>query len=201
MSEESKDSSVKIFLVSQEEERFEVPRDVALMSQLVTTMLECMEDGENSIDIPLSNIRSSILVKIIEFLTYHVNLPMEDVEKPIKSINMIENVKDPWDASFVDLTQDVLFELIAGANYIDNKALLDLTCAKAATMIKDKDVSEVRKFFNMPEPEPSDDEEETVMATEEAIEVETTGATGEVSTSGAIEVEEDEYEDDEIEIE
>ncbi len=98
-------------------------------------------------------------------MTYHVdNLPKE-IEKPLKSANMTE-VVPKWDADFVDVDQELLFELILvchttppphheisphsphravlllcvcvvqAANYMDIKPLLDLTCAKVASMIK-----------------------------------------------------------------
>jgi hypothetical protein len=41
-----------------------------------------------------------------------------------------------WDAKFVEVEQEMLFELILAANYMDIKSLLDLTCAKVASMIK-----------------------------------------------------------------
>ena len=41
-----------------------------------------------------------------------------------------------WDAKFVDVEQELLFELILAANYMDIKPLLDLTCATVASMIK-----------------------------------------------------------------
>ena len=36
----------------------------------------------------------------------------------------------------MDVPQEMLFELILAANYMDIKSLLDLSCAKVASMIK-----------------------------------------------------------------
>ena len=50
---------------------------------------------------------------------------------------------------FVDVDQEVLFELILAANYMDVKALLDLCCAKVASMMKGKTAEQIRKTFNI----------------------------------------------------
>jgi len=54
-----------------------------------------------------------------------------------------------WDSEYVNIEQEVLFELILAANYLDIKSLLDLTCAKVASMIKGKTTEEIRKQFNI----------------------------------------------------
>ena len=46
----------------------------------------------------------------------------------------------PWYADFVEVEQETLFELVLAANYLDIKQLLELTCAKVASMIKGKSV-------------------------------------------------------------
>merc|ERR1712166_15083 len=50
---------------------------------------------------------------------------------------------------YVEIEQEILFELILAANYLDIKPLLDLTCAKVASMIKGKTPEEIRKQFNI----------------------------------------------------
>lgn len=73
---------------------------------------------------------------------------MQEIEKPLKSANMSEVVSE-WDAAFVEVDQELLFELILAANYMDIKSLLDLTCAKVASMIKGKTPEEIRETFNI----------------------------------------------------
>ena len=47
---------------------------------------------------------------------------------------------DPWYADYVNIEQEILFELIMAANYLDIKPLLELSCAKVASMIKNKSI-------------------------------------------------------------
>lgn len=80
------------------------------------------------------------------------------LEQPLKSANLAEVVPE-WDANFVEIEQELLFELILvrarfadtnrahtlnqAANYMDIKSLLDLTCAKIASMIKGEHAAQV----------------------------------------------------------
>jgi S-phase kinase-associated protein 1 len=58
-------------------------------------------------------------------------------------------VVQPWYSNFISVEQEVLFELILAANYMDIKPLLDLTCATVASLIKGKTPEEIRKQFNI----------------------------------------------------
>jgi hypothetical protein len=93
-------------------------------------------------------VKSQILAKVLEFCKHYNEEPMNEIEKPLKSANMGEVVQE-WYATYVDVEQEVLFELILAANYMDIKPLLDLTCATVASMIKGKTPEEIRKTFNI----------------------------------------------------
>ena len=68
----------KVVLVSSEGDKFQVETKVAAMSELVKTMLK-EEDDEDSGDeddeqsIPLPNVKSTVLAKVVEFCIYHTN--------------------------------------------------------------------------------------------------------------------------------
>lgn len=134
-----------VSLVSQEGDKFDVEREVAEMSELVKTMID---DGESDQEIPLPNVKSNVLGKVIEYCRHHHNNLPAEIEKPLKSATLSDVVSE-WDASFVEVEQELLFELILAANYMDIKHLLDLTCAKVASMIKGKTPEEIRKTFNI----------------------------------------------------
>ena len=52
-----------------------------------------------------------------------------------------------WYANFADVEQEVLFDLINAAKYIDIKPLYDLTCATVGSMIMGKSPEEIRRIF------------------------------------------------------
>mmetsp|Transcript_17833 Transcript_17833/g.38219 ORF Transcript_17833/g.38219 Transcript_17833/m.38219 type:complete len:163 (-) Transcript_17833:301-789(-) len=136
----------KLTLKSSQGEIFEVDLEVACMSTLIKNMVE---DSGNDEEIPLPNVKTPILSKIIDYCKYHKEVPAEDIQKPLKSNNLVECGVSEWDAEYVNIEQEVLFELILAANYLDIKSLLDLTCAKVASMIKGKNTEEIRKQFNI----------------------------------------------------
>lgn len=70
-----------VHLVSQEGESFEVQLETAKMSELVKTMIDEEQDEEEAQEIPLPNVKSAILAKVIEFIQRHIVEPMTDIEK------------------------------------------------------------------------------------------------------------------------
>ncbi|CAL1275363.1 unnamed protein product [Larinioides sclopetarius] len=94
-----------------------------------------MDDDEQEV-VPLPNVNSAILKKVIQWATYHID------EKRTDDISS-------WDADFLKVDQGTLFELILAANYLDIKGLLDVTCKTVANMIKGKTPEEIRKTFNI----------------------------------------------------
>lgn len=68
--------------------------------------------------------------------------------QPLRSNNMKDIVPE-WDAAYVDIDQEQLFELLLAANYLDIAPLLNLVSAKVATLIKGKTAEEIRRTFNI----------------------------------------------------
>jgi S-phase kinase-associated protein 1 len=116
------------------------------------TMLEDLGIDENNSEeevVPLPNVNSAILRKVIQFCTYHKDDPTppstDDDENKEKRTDDITS----WDADFLKVDQGTLFELILAANYLDIRSLLDVTCKTVANMIKGKTPDEIRKTFNI----------------------------------------------------
>jgi S-phase kinase-associated protein 1 len=145
--------SEKVKLRSSDDEMFEVDKEVADKSQMIRNMIE---DTGTDNPIPLPNVTSKILAKVIEYCKYHVESAKTDGDKPVVS----EEDKKQWDTEFVKVDQATLFELILAANYLNIKELLDLTCLTVANMIKGKTPEEIRKTFNIKNDFTPEEEEE-----------------------------------------
>jgi len=126
---------------------YEVPISVAKMSKLVETTMD-EESDEDIQEIPLPNVKATVLAKVIEYCVHFQSEEMKPIETPLKSA-LIEEVVQKWYADFVKVDQVLLFELVTAANFMDIKPLLDLTCFAVAVMIKGKSAEEIRKIFNI----------------------------------------------------
>ncbi|KAF9432841.1 E3 ubiquitin ligase complex SCF subunit scon-3 [Entomortierella beljakovae] len=137
---------MKVILTSLDNETFTVDKEVADRSILIKNMIE--DVGETDAPIPLPNVSSPVLKKVIEYCEHHRNDPVQvqdENDDPRKRSNDIEE----WDMKFMQVDQEMLFEIILAANYLDIKPLLDVGCKTVANMIKGKTPEEIRKLFNI----------------------------------------------------
>ena len=132
-------------LLCNDGETVEVPVNVAEKSVLIKGLIE---DSGTEEEIPLPQIKKPILEKIIVFCTRMLDHQPPEIDKPLSHNDMYQ-VVDQWHADYVNLEQEELFELVMAANYLDIKPLLELSCAKVASQIKNKSVKEIRQYFNI----------------------------------------------------
>ena len=98
-----------------------------------------IDDSGIEEEIPLPNVKKAILEKVVDFCLHLRDNPPPEMEKPLKSANMTE-VTTTWYSDYINLDQETLFDMILAANYLDIKPLLDLSCAKVASLIKNKSI-------------------------------------------------------------
>jgi len=147
---DEEDESIFVNLQSKEGVIFKVKLSIAKMSKLVgTTIDDDDDDTDEEQTIPLPNVKSTVLSKVIEYCTHYKTVEaMQPVKTPLPS-SKIEEVVQKWYADFVKVDQVLLFELVTAANFMDIKPLLDLTCFAVAVLIKGKSADEIRKIFNI----------------------------------------------------
>ncbi|CBF86566.1 SCF ubiquitin ligase subunit skpA [Aspergillus foveolatus] len=134
-----------LVMTSNDGKNIEVPRDVAERSLLIKNMLEDL--GDPTEPIPIPNVSENVLSKVLEWCAHHRNDPpssADDDDSRRKTTDIEE-----WDQKFMQVDQEMLFEIILAANYLDIKPLLDIGCKTVANMIKGKSPEEIRKTFNI----------------------------------------------------
>ncbi|SCZ93555.1 BZ3500_MvSof-1268-A1-R1_Chr6-3g08736 [Microbotryum saponariae] len=157
-------STGQITLSTSDNETFKVEKDVANRSVLIKNMIEDL--GETDHPIPLPNVSSNVLKKVslrhhlddslgcctpsdvLEWCEHHkkdIDPPAEENDDTRRKMTEISD----WDQKFIQVDQEMLFEIILAANYLDIKPLLDVGCKTVANMIKGKQPEEIRKLFNI----------------------------------------------------
>ena len=132
-------------LMCKDGEVIEVDVETAKLSVLINGLIE---DGGTEDDIPINQVSKPIMKKVIEFCEHMREHAPPEIEKPLSSTDLSQ-VVDQWHADYVNVDQETLFEVVMAANYLDIKPLLELSCAKVASLIKGKSVQEIRQFFNI----------------------------------------------------
>lgn len=131
-----------IVLRSSDGETFSVEEKVAVLSHTIKNMVDDCDDTLY----PLPNVKASILAKVIEYCKRHAEAAEKAGADPAVYKNDDLNV---FDQEFVNVDQEMLYDLIMASNYLDVKGLLDLTTQRVADMIKGKTPEEIRKLFNI----------------------------------------------------
>ena len=140
------ESTIK--LVTKEGKELEITKKAAELSEVLKAAIN---DYPNEASFPLKEIDEKNGEKIVEFLTHCNGVAPAEIEKPLTS-NEMKNLTDEWSANFVDkMTIEELVNLTVAANYMGINSLLDLCCAKVASLCKDKSEEEIFKTFNINE--------------------------------------------------
>lgn len=97
----------KVHLRSSDAEIFEVDKAVAMKSLTIAAWLD--EDKEPDEFIPVPNVKSSVLAKVIEYCKHHAEEEAADTDfKP----NSDARKRDPFDEQLMNVDQETLFDLI-----------------------------------------------------------------------------------------
>ena len=135
-----------ITVLTSDSVKIEIPLHLAEYSK---TIKNTLEDGESEDAIPLPTISEKVMRKIIEFLNYLEENPEPTISKPITTGD-IHDFTEQWYADFINLDDhQFVFDIITASNFLDLKSLLDLGCAKIATLLKVREAPEIRELFGI----------------------------------------------------
>lgn len=142
-----------VTLISSDSKQFTVPREVAEESDAIRNILA---DTSDESPVPLMNVRSEILEKVIKYCQFTVEMKAKDGEKSSKSSDEVK----AFNKEFLPTDNGQLFELILAANYLNIKSLLDITCQAVADQIRGKTPQQIRENFGIENDFTPEEEEE-----------------------------------------
>jgi len=139
----------KVTLQSNDGALIEIDHEVAARSVLIKNMMDDLgPESYATQPIPIPNVNEAVLRKVIEWCEHHRNDPPVQNEEESDSRKKTTDIEE-WDQKFMQVDQEMLFEIILASNYLDIKPLLDVGCKTVANMIKGKSPEEIRKTFNI----------------------------------------------------
>lgn len=75
-----------VIVISSDDESFEIPMSIALMSNLIKTTVQ-EDSSDETQTVPLPNVNAVTLTKVIEFCKLYKENPMLEIEKVRKYIS------------------------------------------------------------------------------------------------------------------
>jgi len=111
------------------------------------------DDNEIENEFPCPKVSGDILQKVVDYCTHYQEEPMEKIETPLQGETIEAIVKPEWYVRFCDVDREIMFQLVAAANFLNIKPLLDLTCLAVSVSIKGHSVEELREIIRHPVPD------------------------------------------------
>ena len=149
----------RIKLMTKDQKEFTVDRNVIIQSKLVKGMLEDLEVGDQCI--PLSEVESGTLEKIIEYLTHYkdaeeyIKFEFDNETADPKELQRLYkprqfNIIPDWDKEFFTAqTQEMLFSMYVASSYLDSVRLYNMLAQEFADQCDGKSVEELRAHFGI----------------------------------------------------
>ncbi|KAI1126519.1 E3 ubiquitin ligase complex SCF subunit scon-3 [Nemania abortiva] len=144
----TEDGPAKILLQSNDNHVIDVEKAVIERSVLIKNMMEDLGEAAVGQIVPIPNVTEPVLRKVIEWCEHHRHDPPSTNDDETDNRKKTTDI-DEWDQKFMQVDQEMLFEIILASNYLDIKPLLDVGCKTVANMIKGKSPEEIRKTFNI----------------------------------------------------
>ena len=119
-------------------------------------------------NITFNTINFQTLKKVAEYLEHYKDSEPREIRQPLPKKEFKDCV-DMWDYDYINISNENVLEIMLAANFMDIKPLLELTCAKIASVIKGKSTKEIQDLLNI-ESDCSDDEENSSNDTDDTDE-------------------------------
>ena len=134
-----------ITLISTDNQPIKIDSKSAQRSTFLKRLLN--EENQKDKQIQLKDIKYDILKKVVEYLNYYKNKAPKEIPKPTPSENL-NSFLDDWDFEFINnINMDSTFELMNAASDLGIQSLLDLSSTKVASILKNKEIDDIRNMF------------------------------------------------------
>ncbi|KAL3613942.1 hypothetical protein CASFOL_042016 [Castilleja foliolosa] len=133
-----------VILKTSDDKLIEVEDSIIIEAQTIKNMIE---DGYADNVIPIPKVKSEVLAKVIEYCRHHAAARPSDEGDETVDKKAVEDELDKYDKKFVKIDQEMIFEIILAANYLNIKSLIDLMCDAVANKMVYLSMEEVRKMF------------------------------------------------------
>ncbi|GJN39035.1 hypothetical protein PR202_gb28129 [Eleusine coracana subsp. coracana] len=145
-----------VTLISSDNTRFEVEAAAASLSRILH--LTILDGGGGGDGIPLPNVDSATLSKVLEYCIKHAPAAANGGGAP--NATAVDRAElERFDNEFVNIDQSVLYSLIMAAHNLEIEGLQSLVAKKVANMIMGKSPMEIRRTLGFPDPTPEEQAE------------------------------------------
>jgi S-phase kinase-associated protein 1 len=169
-----------VTLLTNDNIRTRIPREVAIKSRLIENALEDIDiDGENEDDaenvqaIPLANVTSNDLRRVVQFCAAELEYDRTICDAVDSNAAVFGTATGVFEGKKEALVQEIvaectpssghdcLFRLIMAVNYLDIPSMMDCLCQFVAhSMIRGKTPEEIRRAFGVENTLTPEEEEE-----------------------------------------
>mmetsp|Transcript_61206 Transcript_61206/g.144068 ORF Transcript_61206/g.144068 Transcript_61206/m.144068 type:complete len:153 (+) Transcript_61206:481-939(+) len=141
-----------VALVSQDNETLFVELEIACISKTINSIASDFSfDYEKTIYIPLHNINTRTLIKVIEFCRHEFEISKRENFSNLKSLPIEEQTarQKNWKTGFFRISDSNLFQLTMAAAFLEIESLLDHSTKIIARKLSKKDIFQIKKNFNI----------------------------------------------------
>ena len=128
-----------------------LPYSYCKLSKVLTEIISQLSTEDNVVDLPLIH-SINVLKYIGKFLCIHKGTEPTLIEKPLRTADLTQlTIKDNIefiDEILIEGQIPFLYEVLSAANYIQCNSLINLLCAKIASMIKGKPIDQIKSILN-----------------------------------------------------
>lgn len=136
-----------VHLKSKDGQMFEVDAEVACMSGRVRHII--LKGGPEAKEPIIFPLKAGIVAKVVEYCKHHREHPPHEIRTPLESDNLQACGASRWDAAFIAVERETLFEILLAASCMEIPSLFMLASAKAATATSRKSSRKLRLEFHM----------------------------------------------------